>query len=133
MSADHLIVTIHRLLSLTGTVFFVVVVVYGRVSYLRLRARYPSGTPRSLTPDEIDRMRQWGRRDIVGFIATMAYVVLFSFVAGFRMLAPPLLVAGEIILVGLVVALLAHHFAVRCPVCGTVPRRAEWPRRAILL
>ncbi len=118
MGADHIIVTIHRLLSLAGSVFFAIVVVYGRVSYFRLRARYPSGAPRLLTPDEVDHVRRWGRRDIVGFIVTMAYLVLFSLVGGFRMLAPPLLVAGEIVLVGLVVALLVHHFAVRCPVCA---------------
>ncbi len=118
VSADRAVVAIHGLLSLAGSVFFAFVVVYGRVSYLRLRARYASGTPRMLTPHEVDGLRQWGRRDIVGFVVTIAYLVLFSFVGGFRMLPPPLLVAGEIVLVTLVAALLAHHFTVRCPVCG---------------
>jgi hypothetical protein len=118
VNAAHTIATIHLVLSLTGSLFVAFVVVYGRVSYLRLRVRYASGVPRMLMPDEVDRLRQWGRRDIVGFVVTIAYVVLFSLVGGFKLLPPALLVAGEIVLVVLVAALLVHHFTVRCPVCG---------------
>ena len=68
VSADRTVVAIHGLLSLAGSVFLAFVVVYGRVSYLRLRARYASGPPRMLTPHEVDGLRQWGRRDITGFV-----------------------------------------------------------------
>ncbi len=116
MSAISLVTTIHALLSVAGTLFFTAVIVHGRLSYFRLTKRYPSGAPRRLTAAELDRLAAWGRRDIAGFIVTMIYLTLFSIVVG--LLPPPLQIAGELGLVALVATLVAHHFSMRCPICG---------------
>ncbi|HET8579077.1 MAG TPA: hypothetical protein VFO18_18410 [Methylomirabilota bacterium] len=116
MTATRLVVTIHTLMSFLGTLLVAAIIVYGRLSYLRLVKQYPSGAPRGLTADEVDRLAAWGRRDVVGFVVTMVYLTLFSIVVG--LLPPTLQVTGEIGLLALLATMLFQHFAERCPICG---------------
>lgn len=107
---------IHISLSVAGAIFTAAVIVYGRVSYLRLAGQYAARPPRRLTAEELGRLAAWGRRDVIGFVVTMVYLTLFSLAIAW--LPPDLQLGGEILLVILVAALLGYHFSMRCPVCG---------------
>ena len=108
---------VHIWLSLLGTVLTVAIIAYARVSALRLRRSYAATEPRVLTDHEFGRLGQWGRRDILGFVATMSLLVGYSLLTPFGVVAPGAMVVGYAAVIGLAIATLAHHFTACCPSC----------------
>jgi hypothetical protein len=106
---------VHVWLSVAATILTAAIIVYARLSALRLRRLHAASDPRVLTTDEMGRLGQWGRRDVAAFIATMAVLVGYSVLAGF--VAPGAMVVGYAVVIGLAIASLAHHFAACCPSC----------------
>ena len=112
----HVVSLIHAGLAVAGVAGTAFIVVYGRVSARTLRRTAPTPT-RPLLAAERVTLRRWAQRDVALFVATMVTVVAFSLAFGFPKSDPAVVVVGYVVLLALVAATLAHHFAARCPVC----------------
>ena len=108
---------VHVWLSVAGSALTAAIIVYARLSALRLRRSHATTAPRELTGAEFERLALWGRRDVVAFVATMALLVVFSVFTAFAYSAPAAMLAGYVAVIGVSIATLAHHFAACCPSC----------------
>jgi hypothetical protein len=127
--------------SVVGVVAVALLILYRYLSLPSLRKRWEAN-PISAQVSSVDRerLRRWQTRDIALFVTIMISVIVFWPALGIGLLPAEALVPGYIFLLGLATVVLAHHFALSCPVCGrniglqsslALPRHCEVCRTAL--